>query len=111
MIYQKYDLQGGKDDKMTLDKMTLKAQDAVGRARELASEYGNQQIEPVHIMLALVSDKDGLIPTIMKKAGLNMQVVETSLTHEVERLPKVQGGGVTQLYFSSQSQKMLTHSC
>jgi len=95
---------------MTLDKMTLKAQDAIGRARELASEYGNQQIEPVHILLALVLDKEGLIPTIMKKAGLNMQVVETSLTHEVERLPKVQGGGIAQLYLSNQSQKMLTQA-
>jgi ATP-dependent Clp protease ATP-binding subunit ClpB len=95
---------------MTLDKLTLKAQDAVGHAREFASEYGNQQIEPVHILRALVMDKEGLVPTILKKAGLNMQAVETSITHEVERLPKVQGGGLGQIYLSSQSQKTLTQA-
>ena len=55
---------------MTLDKMTLKAQDAIGRGRELASEYGNQQIEPVHILLALVMDTfDGKVAKLMHQAN------------------------------------------
>lgn len=93
---------------MTLDKLTLKAQDAIGYAKELASEYAQQQIEPAHILLALIKDNEGLVQTILKKIGLNMQVVETSITHEIERLPKVHGGNIGQIYLSNQSQKMLT---
>jgi len=95
---------------ITLDKLTLKAQDAIGHAKEFASDYAQQQIEPAHILLALIRDSGGLVPTILKKIGLNMQVVETSITHEVERLPKVHGGNIGQIYLSNQSQKMLAQA-
>ncbi|MCK4754220.1 MAG: AAA family ATPase, partial [Calditrichia bacterium] len=95
---------------MTLEKMTLKAQDAIARAQHIASEYAHQQIEPVHILLSLLKDSEGLVPTILKKIGLNLQVVETSFEHEIKKLPKVQGSGVTQLYLSNQSQKMLNQA-
>ena len=95
---------------MTLDKLTLKAQDAMARAQQIASEYAHQQIEPVHILQALLQDKEGLIPTIFKKIGLDLQVVQTSFDHELKKLPKVHGGGVTQIYLSGTSQKMLNHA-
>ncbi len=95
---------------MTLDKLTLKAQDAIGHAKEIASEYAQQQIELAHLLLALIKDSEGLVPTVLKKIGLNMQVIETSLTHEIERLPKIQGGNIGQIYLSNQSQKMLTRA-
>jgi len=92
---------------MTFDKLTLKAQDAIARAQQIASEYSHQQIEPVHILQALLQDKDGLVPTILKKVGLNLQAVETSFDHEIKKLPKVQGSGVSQIYLSTSGQKML----
>jgi ATP-dependent Clp protease ATP-binding subunit ClpB len=95
---------------MTLDKLTLKAQDAIGHAKEIASEYAQQQIEISHILLALIKDSEGLVPTVLKKIGLNMQVIETSLIHEIERLPKIQGGNIGQIYLSNQSQKVLTQA-
>ncbi len=95
---------------MTLEKMTLKAQDAITRAQHIASEYAHQQIEPVHILLSLLKDSEGLVPTILKKIGLSLQVVETSFEHEIKKLPKVQGSGLTQLYLSNQSQKMLNQA-
>ncbi len=95
---------------MTLEKLTLKAQDAIARAQHIASEYAHQQIEPVHILLSLLKDSEGLVPTILKKIGLNLQVVETSFEHEIKKLPKVQGSGVSQLYLSNQSQKMLNQA-
>lgn len=95
---------------MTLEKLTLKAQDAIARAQHIASEYAHQQIEPVHILLALLKDSEGLMPTILKKIGLNLQVVETSFEHEIKKLPKVQGSGVSQLYLSNQSQTMLNQA-
>jgi ATP-dependent Clp protease ATP-binding subunit ClpB len=78
---------------MTLEKLTLKTQDAIAHAQQLASEYANQQIEPVHIFQALLQDNDGLVPTILKKFGLNLKVIETSFEHEIKKLPKVQGSG------------------
>ncbi len=95
---------------MTLEKMTLKAQDAITSAQNIASEYAHQQIEPVHILLSLLKDSEGLVPTILKKIGLSLQVVETSFEHEIKKLPKVQGSGLTQLYLSNQSQKMLNQA-
>jgi ATP-dependent Clp protease ATP-binding subunit ClpB len=92
---------------MTFDKLTLKTQDAIARAQQVASEYGNQQIEPVHILQALLQDNDGLVSTILKKVGLNLKVVETSFEHEIKKLPKVQGSGINQIYMSGSSQKIL----
>jgi len=71
---------------MTLDKLTLKAQDAIARAQQLASDYAHQQIEPGHILLSLLKDNQGLIPTIFKKIGTNLQVLETSIEHELYRI-------------------------
>lgn len=95
---------------MTLEKLTLKAQDAIARAQQIGSEYAHQQIEPVHILLALVQDSEGLVPTILKKIGLNLQAVETSFDHEIKQLPKVQGSTVSQIYLSNTSQKMLNQA-
>jgi len=95
---------------MTLEKLTLKAQDAIARAQQIASEYAHQQIEPVHILQALLQDKEGLVPTILKKIGLNLQVIITSFDHEIKKLPKVQSSGVPQIYMSNASQKMMNQA-
>jgi len=90
---------------MTFDKFTLKAQDAIAVAQQISAEFGNQQIEPEHIILALLKDNEGLIPTILKKAGLNLQAVQTSFEHEIKKIPKVEGSGFGQVYLSQRSNK------
>jgi len=95
---------------MTLEKLTLKAQDAIARAQQIASEYAHQQIEPVHILQALLQDSEGLVPTILKKIGLDLQVIKTSFEHEIKKLPKVQGSGVSQIFLSNTSQNMLNQA-
>ena len=92
---------------MTFDKFTIKAQDALAVGQQIAAEYGNQQIEPVHILTAMLRDKEGIIPTILKKAGLNLSAVEKSIEYEISRLPKVQGGNLAQTYLSATSQQVL----
>jgi len=92
---------------MTLDKFTIKAQDALAVGQQIASEYGNQQIEPEHILTAMLRDKEGIIPTILKKAGLNLAAVDRSIEYEVSKLPKIQGGGLVQTYLSANSQQVL----
>src|SRR5437870_2951283 len=74
------------------DKFTVKAQEAVQRANELASEHGNPELLPVHILAALVEDKEGIVPPVLEKIGIGPQAVLSDLYRELDRLPKVSGG-------------------
>jgi ATP-dependent Clp protease ATP-binding subunit ClpB len=94
---------------MTYEKLTLKSQDAVGLAREIASENGHQQIEPEHILLALLKDSEGTVTTILKKAGLNLNAVQAAFEHELKSFPKIQAG-LGQLYLSQRSNNLLTEA-
>ena len=74
------------------DKFTVKAQEAVQRANELASEHGNPELLPVHILAALLEDKEGIVPPVLGKIGIGPQAVLNELYQEIGRLPKVSGG-------------------
>jgi ATP-dependent Clp protease ATP-binding subunit ClpB len=74
------------------DKFTVKAQEAVQRANELASEHGNPELLPAHILAALVEDKEGIVPPVLEKIGIGPQAVLNDLYRELDRLPKVSGG-------------------
>ena len=74
------------------DKFTVKAQEAVQRANEVASENGNPELVPVHLLIALLEDKEGIVPPILEKIGIGPQAVLSDLNKEVNRLPKVSGG-------------------
>ncbi|HXF14234.1 MAG TPA: ATP-dependent chaperone ClpB [Terriglobales bacterium] len=73
------------------DKFTLKAQEAVQRANELASEHGNPEVLPVHLLAALLEDKEGIVPPIMEKIGIGPQSVLSDLYQQMDRLPKISG--------------------
>src|SRR6266581_162068 len=84
------------------NKFTVKAQEAVQRANELASEHGNPELLPVHILAALVEDKEGIVPPVLEKIGIGPQAVLNDLYRELERLPKESGGAAqTGLYRSA----------
>ena len=73
------------------DKFTVKAQEAVQRASQLASEHGNPELMPVHLLAALMEDKAGIVPPILEKIGSGPQAVLSDLYRELEKLPKVSG--------------------
>ena len=73
------------------DKFTVKAQEAVQRASELASEHGNPEVLPLHLLAALLEDKEGIVPPIMEKIGIGPQSVLSDLYQDMERLPKISG--------------------
>jgi ATP-dependent Clp protease ATP-binding subunit ClpB len=73
------------------DKFTVKAQEAVQRATELASEHGNPELMPVHLLAALLEDREGVVPPIVEKIGAGTQAVLNDVYREIERLPKVSG--------------------
>ena len=73
------------------DKFTVKAQEAVQRANELASEHGNAELLPLHLLAALLEDKEGIVPPVLEKIGIGPQAVLNDVYGEIDRLPKVSG--------------------
>src|ERR1700758_5588682 len=73
------------------DKFTVKAQEAVQRANELASEHGNPELQPAHLLAALLEDKEGIVPPVLEKIGVGPQAVLSEVYRELEKLPKVSG--------------------
>jgi len=73
------------------DKFTVKAQEAIQRVGSLASEHGNPEIMPVHILAALVEDKEGIVPPVLEKIGIGPQAVLHDAYQVIEGLPKVSG--------------------
>jgi ATP-dependent Clp protease ATP-binding subunit ClpB len=93
------------------DKFTVKAQEAIQRANELASEHGNPELTPLHLLAALVEDKEGIVAPVLEKIGIGPQAVLSDLYKEIERLPKVSGsGGAQQPAMSSQVNQLLEKS-
>ncbi|MBN1906602.1 MAG: ATP-dependent chaperone ClpB [Deltaproteobacteria bacterium] len=92
---------------MRLDKLTLKGQEALKESQQTAERLGHQQIEPEHILSAIIREKDGAIPPLLAKVGANQPALIKNITDVLERLPKVSGGGYGQSYLSAKSQAML----
>jgi ATP-dependent Clp protease ATP-binding subunit ClpB len=78
------------------DRFTVKAQEAVQRANELASEHGNPELAPAHLLAALVEDREGIVAPVLEKIGIGPQAVLSDLYKEIEKLPKVSGSGGAQ---------------
>ena len=92
------------------DKFTVKAQEAVQRANELASEHGNPELLPVHLLAALVEDREGIVVPVLEKIGIGPQAVLAEIYQEIEKLPKVSGTGANQASMSSQVNQLLEKS-
>ncbi|MDY3906329.1 MAG: ATP-dependent chaperone ClpB [Lawsonibacter sp.] len=78
---------------MNMNQFTQKSLAAIQNAQSLAQEYGNQQIEQQHLLLALVSDGEGFIPQLLTAMGMTVPSFEAAVRAEVGKLPKVSGGG------------------
>ncbi len=91
---------------MNLEKFTIKAQQAIADSQQIVMDYGQQQIEPEHVFLALLRDKEGIIPTLFKKMGINPEDVENQLVKSIEKFPRVQGAG-GQIYVSGNFNQLL----
>jgi ATP-dependent Clp protease ATP-binding subunit ClpB len=78
---------------LRFDKMTVKAQEAVQEAQEIAARHENQAIEPLHLLVALVEQKDGVVPPLLARLGIRNELLMQDVDREISRLPKVQGFG------------------
>ena len=92
---------------MTLDKFTIRAQEAVQEAVNITSQNGQQTIEPVHILVGILTKNPDVVKFLFQKIGVNMQQIETLAREELKHLPRVSGG---QPYLSNDAQKVLQHA-
>ncbi len=95
---------------MNLNQFTQKSVEAVQAAQQMASVRQNQQIEQEHLLLALLEQKEGLIPQLMQKAGVEPAALRQKLTAAVERLPQVSGSGAGQMYLSRDLEQALNEA-
>jgi ATP-dependent Clp protease ATP-binding subunit ClpB len=78
---------------LRFEKLTVKAQEAVQAAQEVAAAHENQQVEPLHLLAALVAQEGGVVPPLVTKLGIRPEVLSQEIEREIARLPKVQGFG------------------
>ena len=95
---------------MRFDKLTLKAQEAMQEAQSLAEKHEHQQIEPEHLLLALLRQSEGIIPQLMQKLGVALPSVVSKLEGVLGAIPKVYGAGTGQVYLSPRLKKILDTS-
>jgi ATP-dependent Clp protease ATP-binding subunit ClpB len=76
---------------LRFEKMTVKAQEALQSAQEVAASHENQQIEPVHLLAALVAQADGVVSPLLARLGIRSEMLSQDLEREMGRLPKVTG--------------------
>ena len=92
---------------MRLDKYTLRGQEAIQSAIELAERNQHQQVEPEHLLVAMLEQPEGIVRPILGKLGANVAVILNDTQAAVARFPRVQGG---QQYFSSRMTQIFTAS-
>ncbi|OAQ21267.1 ATP-dependent chaperone ClpB [Thermosulfurimonas dismutans] len=91
---------------MRLDRFTFKAQDALQEAQRIAESRGHQQLEPEHLLKALVEQEGGLVPMILERLGVNNRLVSSDLDEYLDKLPQVSGTGY-QVYLSMTLKQIL----
>ncbi len=89
------------------NKLTVKGQEAIQSAVEIAQNYNNQIVEPLHILAALVQDNENVAVSIIRKIGGNIQQIQLKVGEELEKLPKVTGAGIGNQQLSVNTAKML----
>ena len=86
---------------MQFDKFTLKAQEAIQQALNIAQRFSHQQIEPEHLTLSLLEQQHGLVPEIIQGLGIEPALIIKELDNYLENIPKIQGTNI-QVYVSSE---------
>ncbi|MEJ2614657.1 MAG: Clp protease N-terminal domain-containing protein [Ignavibacteriaceae bacterium] len=92
------------------NKLTVKAQEIVQTALEIAQNYNNQILEPEHVLAALIQEKGNIADTIMQKTGGNVNSVKLKINDLLEKLPKVSGAGIGNQQMSNNMAKLFDNA-
>ncbi|HVA17155.1 MAG TPA: ATP-dependent chaperone ClpB [Candidatus Dormibacteraeota bacterium] len=90
------------------DKLTVKAQEALQAAQEIAASANQQQIEPLHLLAALLAQSEGIVAPLLAKLGAAPEALTAEVRREIERLPKI--SGTAQQYMSPASNDVLSRA-
>ena len=85
---------------MQFDRFTIKSQEAISRAQAIASENGHQSIEDIHMMAAMLEQKEGIIIPVLQKLEVNIEQFRSKIDEAIKNAPKV-SGGAAQIYMGS----------
>ena len=94
---------------MQFDKFTMKSQEALQEAHKLAQGKGHQQIEVEHLLKVLLETPEGIVPSVLKKMGVEAQAIETEVNEAINRFPHVSGAGL-QVYMSPTLNQVLENA-
>jgi ATP-dependent Clp protease ATP-binding subunit ClpB len=92
---------------MRFDKLTIKSQELIQSAQSLASENNHQQIEPEHMLSAMLNEQQGIARSMLNKLGVSGDDVSRELAETIDRIPKVSGSAVGDAYISLRTKRVL----
>src|SRR6516225_4887459 len=92
---------------MQMDRLTIKSQEALQEAQRIAQSYSHQEVDGEHLMLALLSQTDSLIPELLEKIGVPAAKLKPDLERELARRHKVQGTSSADVFLSPSLKKAL----
>ena len=90
---------------MRFDKFTIKSQELIQNAQSLASNNNNQQIEPEHLLSAMLNEQEGIARSMLRKLGVSPEAVAQEIAMAMDKLPKVSGAG--DVYISQRTKSVL----
>ena len=88
------------------DKLTVKAQEAIQRAEQIAQDRSHQQLMPLHLLGALLREEQGIVRPLIEKIGANLKQLDSMVDSELDRLPKVTGAAA-QMGASAETMQVL----
>ncbi len=92
---------------MRFDRFTIKSQEVIQKAQSLAAQYGNQQIEPEHLLGAMMADREGTVVAMLRKLGIAPETTGAETLRGIERIPKVSGAGMGEAFISGRTKAVL----
>ncbi|MBV9301987.1 MAG: type VI secretion system ATPase TssH, partial [Acidobacteriaceae bacterium] len=95
---------------MDFNRLTEKSQEAIRQAQTTALNYGNQQVDVEHLLLALLEQEGGLAPSILARADVPLENLHRRVVQEIEKLPKVSGSAALadQVYITARLSRLFT---
>ncbi len=90
---------------MNINTLTIKAQECLQQAFQIAANHNNQAVEPLHILASIIEDDDSLGAFLLGRAGVNVRGLRSEVQARLARLPQVTGGG--EQYFAQESSKVI----
>ena len=92
---------------MRFDRFTIKSQELIQNAQSQASQQSHQQIEPEHLLAAMLAEPEGIAGTMLRKLGVSPAEISSELAQLIDKIPKVSGGGLAEAYISPRAKAVL----